>query len=148
MLQIFRRRLEIAACWDWKTANILSRNGMCAIERRAFNLNVHWKREKLLVEGSEFIEADEHVHGEEGNLHYTRIIELKAIDILIYAVNEIVSAENERLPRDSTGGNWISLSYHLWNRFLMCFITFPCEIHLSRAPQELSDAAVYESSTW
>lgn len=71
------------------------------------------KGKNCSTKAANLLDADEHVHGDEGNLHYTRIIELKAIDILIYAVNEFVNAESERLPRDAAAGNWISLSYHL-----------------------------------
>lgn len=62
---------------------------MCAIERQAFNLNVQRRKGKnCSSKAANLLDADEHVHGDEGNLHYTRIIELKAIDILIYAVNK------------------------------------------------------------
>lgn len=44
--------------------------GMCAIERQAFNLNVERRKGKnCSSKKTNLLDADEHVHGDEGNLH-------------------------------------------------------------------------------
>lgn len=96
--------------------------------------------------------------GSKKSLHYTRIIELKAIDILISAVNKRSNFRwqgrarvNEmkrvttRLPRVLDDENWISLSYHLRNRFLMYFITFRLKKNISFASFMNYIAALYQT---